>query len=401
VVTVDPAFYEESLDWKMLQLVADDLRVERVGALPTKPVRVIGDIGVRGFLPMLRRILHIIDHEGADFLYITVPSFFAAPLGRVAHALRGIPYGIDYSDPWIHVWPGSERPLSKAWISRQLGRLLEPIAVRNAALITGVTDRTYGDVLDRNRHLYGRVVTATMPYGGEPADHELTSELGVPPYLFDTSHAAFRIVYAGTMWDDGRPTLEALFESVAANRAAFADARFHFIGTGKSPTNPQGQVRPLAERLHLSDLVIEHPGRISYVDVLAHLGAADSILVLGSTKPHYTPSKIYQSLLARRPIFAILHQDSPAVDIIRSSRAGHVLSFEGEQDLGRVRAAAAEAFLSFRHFASAFDPSTVDVTVLDTWSARSMTSRLAAALDSALQLNVAGEAGPRPGSRLS
>src|SRR5205085_4019537 len=77
IVTVAPEFYEEDLDWELTKLLNVDLRVERVGALPTRPLRIVGDIGIRGFVPMLRRIVRLIDEEGADFLYITIPSFFA------------------------------------------------------------------------------------------------------------------------------------------------------------------------------------------------------------------------------------------------------------------------------------------------------------------------------------
>src|SRR5689334_24258503 len=71
IVTVHHDHYEESLDWHLADLVSPNLRIERVGALPTRPFRLVGDIGVRGFVPMLRRILRIIDQEPVDFLYIT------------------------------------------------------------------------------------------------------------------------------------------------------------------------------------------------------------------------------------------------------------------------------------------------------------------------------------------
>ena len=57
----------------------------------------------------------------------------------------------------------------------------------------------------------------------------------------------------------------------------------------------------------------EHPQRVSYIDVLSHLVQAAAILVIGSTEPHYSPSKIYQSVEARRPIFALLHKASTAI----------------------------------------------------------------------------------------
>jgi len=384
IVTVDHSFYEEQLDWKLAGLVAQHLRVERVGALPTKPIRVVGDIGVRGFWPMLRRILNIIDRDGADFLYITVPSFFAAPLGRLAYELRGIPYGIDYSDPWVHTWPGSDRPLTKAWFSRRLGELLEPMSVRHASLITGVSDRTYRDVLARHPHLVAQAVHETMPYGGEEGDHIAARRLGEAPYLLPPSEK-FRVIYAGTMWDNGKENLERMFRAIGANRQEFEDVQFVFIGTGTSPNDPQPQVRPLAAQFGLGEeLVMEYPARIPYLDVLTHLEAADAILIIGSTKAHYTPSKVYQSILARRPIFAVLHSESPAGAILSGSRSGQLLRFNGAADLESVERTFVEAFQKFRVFARSFDRDSVDASATEKWSARSMTRKLAVALDSAL-----------------
>lgn len=385
IVTVHHEFYEEALDWKLAALVPEGLRIERVSAIPTKPFRLVGDIGVRGFWSMLKRIVAIIDAEGADFLYITVPSFFAAPLGRIVHALRGIPYGIDYSDPWVHVWPGSERLLTKAWLSRKLGELLEPIAVRRAVLITGVSERTYSGVFERNPALVEQAISETMPYGGEPQDHVAARTDGATPYILQDDRK-FKVIYAGTMWDGGREPLERIFRAIAANRQAFADVHFYFIGTGTSPTNPQPQIRPIADSLGLGDdIVTEHPTRIPYLDVLSHLEAADSILIFGSTKPHYTPSKIYQSVLARRPIMAVLHEASPAVPILMQSGSGCVLTFGGDSDLAAIEGGFTAKFMAVRQLAAKFDRDAVDPSALEQWSARSMTERLAHALDRALR----------------
>jgi hypothetical protein len=49
------------------------------------------------------------------------------------HRLRGTPYGIDYIDPWVHAPLQHDRLFNKHWLSRQLGRVLEPFAIREAA----------------------------------------------------------------------------------------------------------------------------------------------------------------------------------------------------------------------------------------------------------------------------
>lgn len=385
VLTVHHSFYEEGLDWNLAALVPDGLRVERVGALPTRPVRVVGDIGVRGFFPLLRRALQVIDRERIDFVYIPIPSHFAAPLGRAIHRLRGVPYGIDYIDPWVHEWPGTERPFTRHWASRRLGGLLEPLAVRDATLITGVAEGYYADVLERNPHLRDQAVTVAMPYGGERSDHVRVRELGIDPYLFKRDDATFQFLYAGALLPQAHEPLRRVLRAIADHRDLFRNVVFHFVGCGTSPTDPEGyNVRPVAEEFGLwGDVVTEHPARIPYLDVLAHLEAADGVFVLGSTEPHYTPSKVYQGVLSDRPIFAVLHQDSTACDVVRETGVGTVLAFDGERDVDRIETDFADGFRAFRQFAESYDATGVDRAAFDAYSARSVTQTLATALDKA------------------
>lgn len=387
ILTVHHKYYEEALDWNLQGLVSDDLRVEEVKALPTRPFRVVGNIGVRGFLPMLKRTLSLIDTEGIDFLYITIPSFFTAPMGRIVHRLRGTPYGLDYIDPWIHEWPGSDQVLTKHWVSRQLGDILEPFAVKDVSLITGVAEGYYRAVLERNPHLQGRVVTAAMPYGGEAEDHRRVRELGVQPYLFEAEPDTFQFLYAGAILPRAFEPLDRVCRTIAENRAVFENVRFRFVGTGSSPTDPESySVRPIAEKYGLwGSIMTEHAARIPYLDVLAHLDVADAVFILGSTEPHYTPSKVYQGVLSEKPILALLHEASTACAVLRETGAGRVLSIAGEHDLDRIEREFVPTFKEFRTFADAFDPAQVDRAQFDKYSARSVTRSLADAMDRVLE----------------
>ena len=49
VVTGDPAHYEERQDPDLERLVAPGLEVVHAATLPTRPVRLVGDVGVRAF----------------------------------------------------------------------------------------------------------------------------------------------------------------------------------------------------------------------------------------------------------------------------------------------------------------------------------------------------------------
>ena len=382
ILTVDEHYYEEALDYELLKLLPQGLRIEKVKALPAGRPRLIGDIGLRGFMPLYRRAKQLIRSENIDFLYIPIPSFYAALLGRWLHRSTGIRYGIDYIDPWVHQFPGSTKKLSRAYLSTLLARFLEPIAVKKASLITGVADGYYQGVFERNPHLTGQCIVGAMPYGGERRDHEKLLEVAKQPYLFKSTPGKHVLVYAGTLLPRAFEPLEAVLQAIADDPAAYRDLELHFIGSGKIFDDPNSfQVKALAEKYGLwENIVFEYPKRIPYLDVLVHLDAADGIFILGSTEPHYTPSKLYQGVLAGKPILAVLHQASEAIQILRASRAGVALTFDGQTPF-TIKNDWPAAYRQFDSLRRTFTPEIVDTTLFDRYSASAVTARLAELLN--------------------
>lgn len=385
VVTTHHDHYEEALDWELHALVPAELRVIRTRAFPTRPVRVVGDIGVRGFPWHARALADLARHGDMDFLHITIPSNHSAMLGPLIHRRFGVPYGIDYIDPWVHEWPGSEVPWSKAWTAAKLARVLEPWAVRDASLVTGVAPLYFADVLARHPNLAGRLLTAAMPYGGAERDFEFVRAHPRPARLFDPTDGNFHVVYAGALLPRAFPVLERLLEALQRLRATAPEVarrlRLHFIGTGKAPDDPHGHtVWPLAKARGLAEIVREHPQRIGYVDVLNHLVQASAVLVLGSTEPHYTPSKAFQAVLARRPVLAILHEASTTATWLREANAARVVTFSAAV-LPSV-ADLAHGFVELAH--EPYRPEAVRWEVLDAHSARASARTLAEAVTEAL-----------------
>ena len=132
ILTTHSDYYEEALDWDLQKLLPSDLEITATKALPTKPIRLVGDIGIRAFPYHLAAAAKLAKARKIDFMHITIPANFSALLGRPLRALRGVPYGIDYIDPWVHEWPGSDKVFSKAWMSSSLAKLLEPWAVKKS-----------------------------------------------------------------------------------------------------------------------------------------------------------------------------------------------------------------------------------------------------------------------------
>ena len=390
ILTVHEDFYEEELDWNLHKLLPSDLRIEKVNAFKLTKPRLIGDIGLRAFYQLYKRAKQLIQTEGFDFLFIPIPSFYSALLGRMLHRSTGIKYGIDYIDPWVHIFPGSDKLFSRHWFTTKLAKILEPIAVKEASLITGVASGYYEAVLDRNPHLKTQAVVGAMPYGGEQKDHDALQQLDLQPYLFTKRPGIIQLVYAGAMLPKAYKPLEAIFKSIKSNPDIFKKVEFHFIGTGKTPNDENGfNIKPLAEQYNLwQTTVYEYPKRIPYLDVLIHLQHADGIFILGSTEPHYTPSKAYQGVLSGKPILAVLHKESTAVEVLESSGAGKVLAFDGEQGICFIQKTFPERMTQYLAWMRIFDENMIRQDAFTEYSAKAVTKKLADLLDKTYGRNI-------------
>jgi hypothetical protein len=378
VLMVDEKYYEEKLDHNLEKLVPANLKIEKASAFGVTKPRLIGDIGMRGFFQLYKKAKQIVRRDKIDFVYIPIPSFYVALLGRWLHASTGVKYGIDYIDPWVHEFPGA------GWryrLSETVAKFLEPIAVKKASLITGVAEGYYKGVHERNPNLLQSCVFAAMPYGGEREDHAKVAQMDIKPYLFAKS-ANTQLVYAGAMLPKAYEPLEAIFKAISAQKGKYQNIEFHFIGTGKTPNDPQGfNIKPLAEKYGLwQSVVFEYPARIPYMDVLVHLDAADGIFILGSTEPHYTPSKVYQAVLSSKAILAVLHGESTAFNVVNSTKAGIAYPIVPE-NIEKITTDFNPLMDNYLQFMQQFQPSQVDTKAFDQYSAKAVTQILANSLN--------------------
>lgn len=386
IIAVDERRYEEALDHELMALLPQNLDVRKGWAFPTKPLRFVGDIGLRGFPGLYRALCRLHRERPIDFLYITIPSNFAAALGPLMSKRLGISYGIDYQDPWAHDTVEASKPFSKAWVSLKLAKLLEPWVLRHASLVTGVAPSYYAEALARNSSRRHIAIAEAIPFGWSTMDYDYLDRHPRAPSFFHPDDGHFHVVYAGGMWPMAHPILEILLHAiaqlVAPGSGRAISLRLHFIGTGRSPNDPNGHtIKPQIERYGLGQWIDEHPQRIGYLDILNHLRNASAILILGSVEPHYTPSKVFQAILSERPVFAILHKASEAVTILRDVNVGPIVTFD-EQRLPPTSdvAGALQALLAGSYPAQ----TTPNLAVLEPFSARAAAKRLAEAVDRAL-----------------
>src|SRR5579862_7121907 len=366
VLSVEPRFYEDRLDPEIESLVPPDLEVIRTTAWPAGMTRRfgIGDLGIRAYWPM-RRVLRTMR---PDLVFIPGPPWHTFLLGPA----MGVPYVLDYIDPWVSSAGADGRWWTKAFWYRQVALVLEPRAVRHAAHITAVSDGTNDGVRAHYPWLAADRCTG-IPYGIEPSDFDTLRARPRPQGMWPAGDGNIHLVSVGAMLPNGYETLRALLAAVRAHPRI----RLHFIGTTYEANPRTTLVEPLAREMGLGDRVTEHPARVPYLDALNLLTSADGIVALGSSEAHYTASKIFPSIFARKPLLAIYHEASSVCDIVRRSQGGTLVTYSdahrAESRVPEITKALGDMFV--------YDPANVRWDVFDEYTAERMTERLAAVFE--------------------
>jgi hypothetical protein len=220
--------------------------------------------------------------------------------------------------------PGGS-PDWKSRASRALGAWLERPVIAAADGLMAVSTGTYESIQARLPRA-ATLPCAAIPYGFEPRDFEALSARSPRPRRFDPHDGLVHLGYIGTVPPLGDETLRALFAAlgqVRSHRPALAErARLHFFGTtSRTGEGLPERVLPLARAAGVADLVTEVPERLPYLEALALHRDATALLLLGSTEPHYTASRLFPVLQAARPIVAVFHAASSVVEILRAATA--------------------------------------------------------------------------------
>jgi len=211
------------------------------------------------------------------------------------------------------------------------------------------------------------------------------------PY-FDSDDGCCHLCYVGTLLPLGFETLRAVLRAVHMLREqdpqSYARLRLHFFGTSNERSEHAAQrVLPVAREIGVDDCVSEVAARIDYLDALTVQQQATAILLMGSSERHYTASKIYPGLLARRPILAIYHQDSSVVEIL--GRVGRFPSVRcvSYDDRDRAESRVSQLFIELRQLVHSpqYRAEDIDMAAMQEFSACSLAGRLAGVLGGVAQ----------------
>jgi hypothetical protein len=381
VLTIKREQIEGPLDPQLEALLDPALDVIRTGALPVRPIRLIGDIGLRTLGHHASAIGAATRRGHVDATVLFGPPWFSFVLGPLMKRRFGTPYVVDYIDPWVSDWTASHPFPSKAWFYHQAAVAIEPPVLRASAHVTAVSHGILTDLQQRYPWLDPRKMTA-MGYGAEPDDLAASARLGVEPPDFREGDAELTMCFTGALQPNCgallRAVLRAVGELSASGSALGRRLRLRSYGTSNlTHGHNQPYVMPVARELGVEAIVSELPQRVPYLQAMAVLRACDIVLVMGSSDRYYHASKLYPAIVSGRPILALCHSASSIRAVVDDTGAGIAVTFDDVAELesrtGEIRAAIETL--------AARGPRTPDAAKIDRFTARASTAALARILD--------------------
>jgi len=326
------------VDSLLEETIPSEINVCRTGAVAHGFTRRIGlgNLALRSLPYLWRAGNRLLSQEQFDLVFFSTTQFPVMILGPKWKRRFGVPYVVDFQDPWLDDYyerTGTSPPGGKVRhrLSGFLAKQLEPRVMRDTSQVLAVSPAYIETFRTRYPHLREDQFTA-LPFGAPERDFEFLATASVQQRVFDKTDGKRHLVYVGRAGPDMRSALGLLFSALAQSIRCRSDAwhnvRLHFIGTSYAPLGrAEKTVEPIAHEFGVGHLVEERTDRIGYFEALQALVEADGLLVIGSDSASYTPSKIYPYVLARRPLLAILHEKSPAAEILLRCRAGHLVPF--------------------------------------------------------------------------
>ena len=242
-------------------------------------------------------------------------------------------------DPWHSDYykdkPKAQRP-PKYWFSYRLNKYLEPIAMKHLDGLISVSG-AYIKTLKTRYPQISDIPSEVITFGAFEKDFNIA---GYNPHLFKSllQPDFINIVYVGRggmdMHHAIKPVFQALKNGMEIDPLRFEKIKLYFIGTSYAAAG-QGKptISPLAKQCGVENNVIEITDRISFYHALFTLQQADVLFIPGSDDPQYTASKIYPYLLTRKPLLAILHQNSKAIDVINACTTNATLIRFSDDDI--------------------------------------------------------------------
>ena len=389
ILCVKPEFVEAINEPELLETLPPESRIHRVCAFPQKLTRMVGfgSLAFRAGWHLQKEGERLLRNGRYDAVYFSSTVFPTFRWGPIWKKRYGIPYFVDFQDPWwSHYYKDRAQRPPGGWLkyglAQRSARKNEGQVVREAAGVTCVSG-AYAEMLKKRYPYVSDEKFLELPFGASERDAELAGWRREDGGLREGGKEVWR--YIGRGGADMAAALR-IFSATLA-QAGTKPFRLELMGTsyagGAQAERTMGPV--LKERL-TADTVAESPGRIGFLESIRKLKEADRLILFGSDDPGYTASKLYNYILAKRPLLVICREESSVARIVRETRAAELITF-GEQEIKmkiKIKKEWEEAMKRWLAMDPAKEPAT-DWKAFEPYTAKRMTEKLCQFFDERLE----------------
>ena len=380
VVAVDPKHSEFVKDPLLLETIPPEVKIHYVQALPVKWTRKagLGSIALRSLFFYRRKVNRLLKENQFDLIYFSTTQFPVCVLGAYWKRKHGVPYVIDMQDPWhVGSYEGiaKDQKPSKFWFASRLNAWLEPKAMKHVDGLISVSEK-YLQELGKKYNRCKSIPKRTITFGWFQKDLQVAAaNKKNAPSVLPEGTGKFKVAYVGRGGADMKEALDILFHCFSRlkdENSGYKKIHFYFIGTSYAGAGKGiATILPVAKQYGMESMVTEITDRIPFYQALNTLADANALFIAGSNDARYTASKIYPYVMVNKPLLAIFHPQSSAVDILRSLKTGTVISFEhtDREQMEKTRNFFNHILAGPQKFC---EP---DPQVFEKYSARSMTGR--------------------------
>jgi hypothetical protein len=369
IFTVDQYYREDTADPWMTEIAGNAFEKREVSAWDQRKTRKfgLGDLGIRMFFGLYRSMRKQAVNEKPALILYPVPPWYIMVMAPFIKRATGIPYAIDFIDPWVYQ---SNQKNVKSVLSSWVAKLLEGPVVKKSSAIFAVSKGILDDLKKRYPAL-SAIPMIAIPYGVEVSDYDAIQ-------VQKKEDAGIVIRYTGAISEKMLVVVDCLLKALKEVHKILP-VRVIFTGTsyaGAGLTKPV--LAGLIEKNGVGDFVTENPGRVGYREALEINKGADMQLLIGDTTPYYAASKMMGLVASGRPFFGWVHEESFPAKFLKELNYPDRLFFRTEElDTEKKVKELAEALLFSLQNRERFVPVSLANPVFNQYTAKAMTATFA------------------------